>query len=148
MDQNRGYDIHQLQHEWDLLCLQGNVLPLVQALRQKVTGANKTNCVLTFPSDVVVSGRNRLIQICYLYGSKAHCINAFLRRELETGRNMDVNSWIQHNRDIYTAMNLPSIEPYRIHVFTREGHHRSHADIWGEVSKVIMHSKQGRAADG
>jgi gluconate kinase len=159
MDQFHCLDIHQLRHEWDLFCLQKNILPLVRTIRQRVTSANKANCILTFSSNLVLPpGLIRVcapsIQICYLYGSTAHCINAFLRREeflrrkLVTGQSLDVNYWIQHNRDSYTKMSTPSYEPYRVHVFTREGRHRSHADIWEEVSKATMHSKQGRAADG
>jgi len=140
----RVFDILQLQHEWDLFCLQ-NPLPLVRALRQRVASANKTNCVLTFSSGLVVTPELIKVfapstQICYLYGSAAHCINAYLRRELETGRGWDGNTWIQHNHDSYTKMSLPSYEPYRVHVFTRDGHHRSHADILVEVSKANMHN--------
>lgn len=153
IDQSHGLDIHQLRHEWKLFYQQKNTLPLVQALRQRMTSANKTNCILTFPHGLVLSTEHikecaPSIQVCYLYGSAAHCINAFLRRGLETGRSLDVNYWVLNNRDSYTKMSLPSLEPYRVHVFTHEGRHRSHADIWEEVSKVTMHNQQGRAADG
>ena len=146
-------EIHHLQHEWKLFFRQMNTLHLVRTLRQRMTSANKTNCVLTFPGGQVLSPEYikvcaLSVQICYLYGSAAHCINAFLQRELETGRNLDVNFWIKYNRDSYTKMSVPSLEPYRVHVFTRAGRHRSYTDIWEEVSKATMHNQQGRAADG
>jgi len=139
---NRG---DHIRHEWKLFYQQKNTLPLVRALRQRMTSANKTNCILTFSSEQVMSPEHirvcaPSIQICYLYGSAAHCINAFLRRELETGRRLDINYWNLNNRDSYTKMSVPSLEPYRVHVFTSEGQHRSHADIWVEVSNTTMHN--------
>lgn len=145
IDQIHGLDVHQLQQEWKLFYQQKNTLHLIRILHQKVTSANKTNCVLTFPSGLVLSLEHikecvPSIQVCYLYGSAAHCINAFLRREHETNRNLDVNYWIQNNRDSYTKMNSPSFEPYRVHVFTHEGRHRPHADIWEEISRTTIHT--------
>src|SRR5215831_3595025 len=77
-----GIDIHQLRYEWELFYRQKNSRPLVQALRQRVTSANKANCILTFPSGLVLSPEHikscePSIQVCYFYGSAAHCINAF-----------------------------------------------------------------------
>jgi len=146
LDQPNSIEINQLQHEWESFYSQRKALHLIQNLRQRVTSANKTNFIITLPSTEVLSPEHikaclPLIQICYFYGSADHCINAFLRRELETDRGLDINYWIRNNRVSYINMSLPCLEPYRVHVFTHEGHHLSNADILVEVSKANIHSE-------
>jgi shikimate kinase len=140
IDQYRGIDIHELRKEWDLFYHQKNSTCLVDNLHQKVIDTSSTNCVLTFPSKLVLSPEHikvceSAIQICYLYGSADHCISAFLRRESETKRNLDFRHWI-NNGGIYLEMSNPSFEPYRVHVFTHDGRKRSNKEIWADVSRA------------
>jgi len=76
-----------------------------------------------------------LIRVVYLYGSAAHCIDAFLKRERSSGRNLGLDHWLLNNIEKYMQMSKPEFEPYRTHVFTVRGGRRSHAAVLGDIQK-------------
>ena len=59
-----------------------------------------------------------------------HCITAFLIREQQTGRNLDLSHWIANNQSSYMRVSEPSFAPYRIHVFTHMGTRRPHVEVF------------------
>lgn len=102
---------------------------------------NKTSSVLTFPGNLVL-GPDHItaavqagIRTIYLYGSAADCITAFLKREQQAGRNLDLAYWIANNRDPYMRMSEPAFAPYRIHVFTHMGNRRTHPEVFETLLK-------------
>jgi shikimate kinase len=134
-----GIDSHNLRGEWDEFYRHGNPNDLAGALQQRLEPGSKTRGVLTFPGNLVLSPDQMTaatqtgMRTIYLYGSAAHCITAFLNRERQTGRNLDLRHWLDHNRESYMRMSEPAFDPYRIHVFTHMGTHRPHAHVFGEL---------------
>ena len=110
-------------------------------LRGRVGQARLKGCVLSFPSTVVLPAEHiaaawkALIRVVYLYGSAAHCIDAFLKRERSSGRNLGLDHWLLNNIEKYMQMSKPEFEPYRTHVFTVRGGRRSHAAVLGDIQK-------------
>lgn len=136
-----GIDIHNLRGPWDLFCKSKNSADLAVELRKRAKDRHRKGCVLSFPSGVVLppehisAAEKESIRVTYLYGSAAHCINAFLERERESGHNLGVDHWLTNNRETYLVMSRPEFERYRTHVFTIRGKHRSHANVLRNVQK-------------
>jgi|ERR1035438_3903464 adenylate kinase family enzyme len=134
-----GIDINDLRQQWDLFYPARNAIELAKELRKRTDEAGRTRCVISFPSGLVLSpghiaaAEEASIQVVYLYGSAAHCVNAFLERERISGRNLDFNHWLLNNRESYLAMSDPVFERYRVHVFDIDGHHRSHEDVLQDI---------------
>ena len=134
-----GIDFHNLRAEWDEFYGHGNPKALGDAVQQRL-GANPiARGVLSFPGNLVLSEDQMIaatqtgIRTICLYGSAAHFITAFLNRERQTGRNLDLKHWLDHNRDSYMRMSEPALDPYRIHVFTHMGVHRPRARVFEEL---------------
>jgi hypothetical protein len=136
-----GIDFHNLRAEWAEFYERGNPKVLGEAVQQRLGANSKTGGVLTFPGKLVLSKDQMIaaaqegMRTIYLYGSAAHCITAFLDRERQTGRNLDLKHWLDNNRDSYMRMSEPALDPYRIHVFTHMGVHRPHAGVFQELLK-------------
>jgi len=75
------------------------------------------------------------IRTIYLYGSAAQCITAFLNRERQTGRNLDLDHWIKNNHNPYMQVSGPAFAPYRIHVFTHSCARRPHIEVFKALLK-------------
>ena len=97
-------------------------------------------CVLSFPSRVVLSPSQIAaafaaeISVKYLYGSAAACIEAFLKRERATGRNLGVEHWLLNNSNEYLLMSKPELAEWRVDVFSPEGHRPTVAEIATRVT--------------
>ena len=134
-----GIDSNDLRKQWDLFYGSRNPRDLAAELRRRASQIRTTGCVLSFPSGVILSpdhiaaAEEASIDIAYLYGSAAHCINAFLKRERESGSNLSLDHWLNNNRASYLTMSDPMFRPYRTHVFDIQGKHRSHADVFREI---------------
>ena len=112
---------------------------LSEAVRKRLAVNSQADCVLTFPGMLVLS-KNQMIaasktgmRTMYLYGSAAHCITAFLNRERQTGRNLELKHWLDYNHGSYMRMSEPAFDSYRIHVFTHTGTHRPHVEVFEEL---------------
>jgi hypothetical protein len=141
-----GIDLLSLRAEWNEFYEHGNPKGLGEAVQQHLETNSKARGVLTFPGnlalspDQMVAATQAGIRTIYLYGSAAHCITAFLIREQQTGRNLDLSHWIANNQSSYMRVSEPSFAPYRIHVFTHMGIRRPHVEVFktlltGERSK-------------
>lgn len=140
-----GVDLNTLRPEWDEFYLAGNAKRLGGAVQQRLEEISKTRAVLTFPGNLILSPDHVIaatqagIRTIYLYGSAAHCISAFLSREQQTSRNLDLNHWTTHNRTSHQQMGDPALAPYRINVFMQDGTRRPHA----EVFEMLLTGEQG-----
>lgn len=137
-----GIDFHGLRAVWDLFFNSYAPAKLVKELRKRTGAASRAACVLSFPSGVVLSPEHievaarAFIDAVYLYGSAAHCINAFLRRERSTGRNLGLDHWARNNWGSYAKMSVPAFEPHRIHMFSPKGNHRPHAAVYRQLCET------------
>jgi hypothetical protein len=138
---NDGIDLHDLRQQWDLFYGSRKPDDLVMEIRKRSMRIRTENCVLSFPSGVVLSpghiaaAERAFIRVAYLYGSAAHCINAFLERERKSGRNLGLDHWLANNTASYLMMSDPAFQPYRTHVFNFQGKRRSHPDVLREINK-------------
>jgi len=134
-------DIHGLRQDWDVYYYKHDPRGLLKELKKRAKESGKSNCVLTFPGNLVlltdhISAVADNIKIIYLYGSAARCITAFLKREKETHRNLGLDHWITNNSDSYIKMSEPEFESNRVYVWTNNGERRQHEDIFAEISKL------------
>lgn len=136
-----GIDLLNLRAEWNEFYEHGNPKGLGEAVQRRLGANSKARGVLTFPGNLVLSpdrviaASQKGIRTICLYGSAAHCITAFLNREQETGRNLDLGHWIAHNRISYMQMSEPVYAPYRIHVFTHTGVRRQYGEVFEDAAQ-------------
>jgi shikimate kinase len=133
-----GIDINGLRRDWDAYYNNFKSSGLITELKKRVKESGKSNCVLTFPGNLVlltdhISAVADNIKIIYLYGSAARCITAFLKREQKMYRNLGLDHWITYNCATYIKMSEPELEANRVHVWTHNGERRQHEDIFAEV---------------
>ena len=125
-----GIDLAGLRKEWDAFLGSGNVRSLAAAIGTKVRAANRQGAVLSFPSTFVLptalaeAAEAEGVRIVILYGTGAHCLAAFLRRELELGRGLDADHWIANNAQTYAQISRPEYAKYRLNAFTKTNHRR------------------------
>lgn len=138
-----GIDVENLRGPWDLFYESKSPAAIALELRERIKRLHRTGCVLTFPSGVLLSTDHILaaaktsIRVTYLYGSAAHCINAFLEREHSSGRNLGLGHWLINNRETYLMMSRPEFESYRTRAFTIRGVHRSCETVLRDIRKAI-----------
>ena len=138
-----GIDLIGLRHEWNEFYKNRDAKCFREAVHRYCLEVNKTSSVLTFPgnlvlhSDHITAALQEGIRTIYLYGSAAHCISAFLKREQQTARNLDLAHWMAHNRDPYLRMSEPVFAPHRIHVFTHTGVRITHTDVFETLLKEM-----------
>src|ERR1022692_1547936 len=95
-----GIDIEGLRTEWDQFWGGESAVPIAAALTGRARAQQRAACVVSFPSQVLFSlsqitaAVEAGISVKYLYGSAAACIESFLAREKETGRNLGVEHWL------------------------------------------------------
>jgi len=140
-----GIDAEGLREEWEAFLAGASAADLVAVIRRKISGANASGSVLSFPSGLVFSAghldslaKARVI-VVVLYGTAADCINAFLKREVEHRRVPAANlveHWISNNRDSYVAFSRPEWAPFRVSAF-REGKRVSRAKLVAEVRRRV-----------
>jgi shikimate kinase len=136
---NDGINIHQLREPCDNFYHKKDSSSLVAELTQRVTSQGKAGGVATFPGNFVlfqehITACRSLIAIFYLYGSAEQCINAFLKREQETGRNLSLDHWMGNNYSTHPIMSDHIFEHNRVNVFTHEGSRRADLDVFAELS--------------
>jgi hypothetical protein len=136
-----GIDLNNLRREWDDFWQRTDASPLRKVLRRRCIDADKAGSVLTFASNLVLSvdqiaaARQEGIETFYLYGSAAHCIASFLKREKQTGRRFGLDHWLRNNHRQYMRISEPLFAPCRIHVFTPAGARRAHLKVFESLFK-------------
>jgi gluconate kinase len=131
-----------LRAPWDSFYHCNKATDLATELSARAKKAGSDGFVLSFSSLVVLSpehisdAQKAGMTVVYLYGSAAHCIDAFLKRERASGRNLGLDHWLDNNKT-YMAMSEPYFKPYRIHVFDIYGERRTHADVLAAIEKHI-----------
>jgi len=133
-----GIEIHRLIGVWDAYYNNYDPSGLIKEIEKRNTKSGKSHCVLTFPGNLVLTEKHisvvkNNIKIIYMYGSAARCISAFLKREQETQRNLNIDHWITNNYHSYIKMSLPSLKANRVDVWTHNGERRKHQEIFDEV---------------
>lgn len=138
---NDGIAVHDLRREWDAFYISRDPGDLSEALCERTVRADKPGCVVSFPGNLVLSpehitaAEKASIEVAYLYGSAAHCVNSFLKREHKSGRRLDLYHWLSNNSRAYLEMSHPRFEPYRVHVFDIYGNHRPCPDVLREIKE-------------
>lgn len=146
-----GIDLNNLRPEWDKFWRGYNARPLRKTLHSRCLKVKKKRCVLTFPSNLVLgldhiaAAREEGIEIIYLYGSAAHCITGFLKREERAGRSLGLDHWLTNNRVQYLRISEPSFAVNRIHVFTDKGSRRAHRKIF---ELLLKGQRDGKPSGG
>ena len=134
-----GIDIYGLRRVWNAFYQNNDPTALAEELHRFISRERKAGCVLSFPSGLVLSSNHiqaasvASIKVIYLYGSAAHCINAFLERERNTGRNLTLDHWIANNCAAYFMMSRPEFDSHRIHVFTQAGLRLPHKEVFAQL---------------
>jgi shikimate kinase len=131
-----GIDLNALRPEWDAFLKQNNAQPFRTRLEHA-----KISAALTFASnfvlnvDQIAAAKQAGIETVYLYGSAAHCIDRFLSREHETGRNLTVEHWLHNNERQYMEISKPAFARYRVHVFAHTGDRLQHREVFETILK-------------
>lgn len=134
-----GITLYNLRAEWVDFYENGNPNGFAEALQHHLKAAAKARAVLTFPGnlvlcpDRVIAASQAGLRTIYLYASADYCITAFLNREQQNGRNLDLVHWSSNNSRSYIQMSDPAFAPYRIHVFTSTGTRRRHNAVFKAV---------------
>jgi gluconate kinase len=135
-----GIDIHDLREPWDMFLGRMDATALAEELCKRAKEANVAGCILSFPSGLVLSpkhidaARTSSVKVIYLYGTAADCISAFLERERQSGRNLDIHHWLDNNTQPYMAMSRPEFARHRFHMFDEDGKRREHSDILNAIN--------------
>lgn len=121
MNPNQGLDpLHGL---WRTFEASGDPGPLASELDRRGEDARAPGCVASLPSMVVLSPERidvlsrAGIDAIILYGPATCCIDAFLERERENGRNLPVAHWLRCNTGTYLAFGRWALRRYRLPVF-------------------------------
>jgi hypothetical protein len=140
-DGGDGIDIYGLRPSWNLFYENRNPSDLAAELRRQAKQRGAQRCVMSFSSclvlrtDHIAAAEKESIGVAYLYGSAACCINSFLDRERNSGRDLKLDHWLQHNAGSYIEMSRPEFEKYRTHVFNIRGEHRPHAEVLRDIEE-------------
>ncbi|MBM3265091.1 MAG: ATP-binding protein [candidate division Zixibacteria bacterium] len=132
-----GIDLYDLRMEWDAFYLHKQPATLIETFKKRAH--NRSGCVLTFPSMVIMDSehiRCGLGSICirYMDGPMSLCLLAFRQRERETGRNLADAHWAFYNRKIFRVLSHRAIRPHRVAAFTPDGCRRTPDDIWKQIA--------------
>lgn len=132
-----GIDFHNLRTEWELFLGQGNPKPLYEILISRAKAEKRKGTILSLPSMIPDSGllfraKQENLHSILLYGSAAECIESFLKREAETGRNLTLQHWYDNNHGTYMRMSSPEYAPLRVFVFN-QGKRRDLNEVITEI---------------
>jgi len=118
----KGLDGSIARKEWGIFREQDDPRPLRSTIDRHLK--DKKGAVLTFSSDYIPSvarikaAEPLEIRTVLLYGSKENCLNAFIAREKEIGRNLPVSHWHKYNDHLYDGRSIQAgHEPYKIEAF-------------------------------
>lgn len=145
-----GVDHYEFRSQWDRFLNAIDSEPLVDVLGNCCQTVGKRGVVLSFPSNLIlpishiraVEGK---VEVVYLYGPPELCLQAFLRRERETGRNLGATYWHANNDRLCQAQASPALSPYLLPVFSGAGERRSEDCLLEEITVRIAERASRRA---
>ncbi len=139
-----GIDSEGLRVHWDKFRKNNQPAELAAEIRRRSEAAKKCGAIVSFPSgDVfslanIMSARQHGIFVVALYGTGAECMTAFLRRESELKRGLDIKYWVDSNSYSYACLSIPYYDQYRIMAF-EQGKHRGRKALVQEIAQLITH---------
>jgi len=139
-----GIDLAGLRKEWDAFRnSDGQSTDLASVICKRVEDAEKEGVILSFPSNLVLlpsmmdAAESQGVRFLILLGTEIECLDAFLRRERQTGRGLDANHWFKNNASEYAQISCPKYSKYRLMVFAQSGH-RNRGDLVAEVKSRVL----------
>src|SRR5262249_17388895 len=123
-----GIELAGLRKEWDTFQESGQATEMASTICDRVKLAQKDGAILSFPSTLVLpichieAAERQGIRFLILYGTGAVCLEAFLRRERESGRGLDAEHWILNNAASYAEISRPEYSKYRLMAFDQSCH--------------------------
>lgn len=118
-----GIDLAELRVEWSEFWNHCQAGAIATTLSTRVLSKAARGAIVTFPSRVVFSARQIMalqdcgIRVLILYGTVEECLESFLKRERELGRNLPKEHWLFNNSEAHKRFGDPSYERYRLEVF-------------------------------
>src|SRR5205809_846247 len=91
-----------LREEWNPFVSHRRFEPLIESIRKKIVKPLKGASVtcpsgVVLPRDLLIKMKLFGVECVIMYGSRADCLAAFLRREKETGRGFNEEHWVVNN---------------------------------------------------
>src|SRR5438105_5022069 len=135
-----GIDVHDLRREWNELWLFARPDALVELLRRRAQAAGKTGIVLSFPSMLILKwphlgALSRKVRVVYLTGTAKECRDAFLAREQQSGRGLDVTHWVgNNNRSMFEFLESDEATNYAVAAFAGTGLRRDTERVLAEMA--------------
>lgn len=111
-----------LSHELNRRAAQGDFKGVIASLPS----------VAVLPIALIERAKSSGITTVILYGSAADCLDSFLRREAQSGRNLAASHWATYNANPHIIHSLPEYAPYRVNAFS-EGAHRTMGEILQDI---------------
>jgi len=134
-------DVLKLRAPWDAYWKRKDAAPLRQEL--EIRAGTTNGCVMSFASTLILSrehivaANKALVKVVYLYGSRADCKKAFVKRERKLRSGLDLNHWKLHNQDFYAEIGRSEFREHRVRVFGPDGKHLSCSAIFKEIRSKI-----------
>lgn len=122
-DSQDGVTKSGLREEWDAFYNEHQADRLAATLQCRATAGGKSGLVVSMPSLVVLMPKHITaataagISTIVLYGTGAECLQAFLQREVATGRSLTAEHWISNNAVTYAIHSRPEYAAIRVSAF-------------------------------
>jgi len=137
-----GIDIVGLREEWTIYLEEQQAGHLATAIRDKIERAQSDGAILSFPGTLVLStdhleaAEKCGIRSIILYGTEAECLGAFVEREKQASRGLDVRHWISNNAWSYAQFGRMEFDKYRLMV-SENSRHRARGDLVAEIKRRL-----------
>ncbi len=133
-----GMEEHALKPQWDSFREGFNFGLLNAELSRRSAALGASGCVLSLPGFPILrvghaertGGQAKII---YLIGTPGQCLDSFLAREKETGRNLDMVHWAKNSVGFFPELQRADIQPLCIPCFDANGRRRAAADIIKDI---------------
>jgi adenylate kinase family enzyme len=134
------FELEGLRVPWVEFLEQNNPSGLAGEIRRRLLSSRSKGAVVSFPSTIVFSeeqiqaANQHGICVAVLYGTRADCLAAFLRRESALNRGLGEEHWIKHNEESHALFGAPRYAPHRIPSFA-DGRHRDRKTVAKEIAR-------------
>lgn len=133
-----GIEEHGLNPQWDSFYRSCDFGPLNAELTRRAADVGASGCVLSLPGFPILrvghaertSGQAKII---YLIGTPGQCLDSFLVREKETGRNLDMVHWANNSVRFFPELQRADIQPLCLPCFDANSRRRATADIIRDI---------------
>lgn len=137
---NDVFALEGLRVPWDEFMARNDPAALAGEIRRRILSSRRTGAVVSFPSTIVFSAEQiqaakpHGLCIAVLFGTRADCLAAFLRREAALNRGLGEDHWIKHNEESHAHFAAPPYAPHRIPAFAA-GRHRDRKALAQEIAR-------------